>query len=104
VWWLWLNRFVREINEDGTNYTLWLKWFGEAPMPSLYQAAAEELLSERGGIALVQRNTVIPGRPERAGARKPGTPAHEPSLPAPRNDYTGPRHIDLVAALWGSMI
>jgi ABC-type amino acid transport substrate-binding protein len=34
VWWLWLNRFVREINEDGTNYTLWLKWFGDAPMPS----------------------------------------------------------------------
>jgi polar amino acid transport system substrate-binding protein len=34
VWWLWLNRFVREINEDGTNYTLWVKWFGDAPMPS----------------------------------------------------------------------
>ena len=33
VWWLWLNRFVREINEDGTNYTLWVKWFGDAPMP-----------------------------------------------------------------------
>ena len=33
VWWLWLNRFVREINEDGTNYTLWVKWFGEAPPP-----------------------------------------------------------------------
>src|ERR1700726_3413772 len=33
VWWLWLNRFVREINEDGTNYTLWIKWFGDAPMP-----------------------------------------------------------------------
>ena len=34
VWWLWLNRFVREINEDGTNYTLWIKWFGDAPMPA----------------------------------------------------------------------
>ena len=34
VWWLWLNRFVREINEDGTNYTLWVKWFGDSPMPS----------------------------------------------------------------------
>jgi len=34
VWWLWLNRFVREINADGTNYTLWVKWFGDAPMPS----------------------------------------------------------------------
>ena len=34
VWWLWLNRFVREINEDGTNYTLWVKWFGDAPMPA----------------------------------------------------------------------
>ena len=33
VWWLWLNRFVREINADGTNYTLWIKWFGDAPMP-----------------------------------------------------------------------
>jgi polar amino acid transport system substrate-binding protein len=33
VWWLWLNRFVREINEDGTNYTLWVKWFGDSPMP-----------------------------------------------------------------------
>jgi polar amino acid transport system substrate-binding protein len=33
VWWLWLNRFVREINEDGTNYTLWVKWFGDAPPP-----------------------------------------------------------------------
>jgi ABC-type amino acid transport substrate-binding protein len=34
VWWLWLNRFVREINEDGTNYTLWVKWFGDAPTPA----------------------------------------------------------------------
>jgi polar amino acid transport system substrate-binding protein len=34
VWWLWLNRFVREINEDGTNYTLRIKWFGDAPMPA----------------------------------------------------------------------
>jgi ABC-type amino acid transport substrate-binding protein len=34
VWWPWLNRFVREINEDGTNYTLWVKWFGDAPMPA----------------------------------------------------------------------
>jgi polar amino acid transport system substrate-binding protein len=34
VWWLWLNRFVREINEDGSNYTLWVKWFGDAPMPA----------------------------------------------------------------------
>ena len=34
VWWLWLNRFVREINEDGTNYALWVKWFGDSPMPS----------------------------------------------------------------------
>ena len=34
IWWLWLNRFVREINEDGTNYMLWIKWFGDAPMPS----------------------------------------------------------------------
>ena len=33
VWWLWLNRFVREINEDGTNYTLWVKWFGDVPPP-----------------------------------------------------------------------
>jgi polar amino acid transport system substrate-binding protein len=35
VWWLWLNRFVREINEDGTNYTLWVKWFGDAPPPPI---------------------------------------------------------------------
>jgi polar amino acid transport system substrate-binding protein len=34
VWWMWLNRFVREINEDGTNYTLRIKWFGDAPMPA----------------------------------------------------------------------
>jgi ABC-type amino acid transport substrate-binding protein len=33
VWWLWLNRFVREINEDGTNYTFWVKWFGDTPPP-----------------------------------------------------------------------
>src|SRR5215468_1578171 len=33
VWWMWLNRFVREINEDGTNYTLRIKWLGDAPMP-----------------------------------------------------------------------
>jgi len=33
VWWLWLNRFVREINEDGTNYTFWVKWYGEVPPP-----------------------------------------------------------------------
>jgi ABC-type amino acid transport substrate-binding protein len=41
VWWLWLNRFVREINEDGTNYTLWQKWFGDAPMPPFYKAPAK---------------------------------------------------------------
>ena len=33
VWWLWLNRFVREINEDGTNHTFWVKWYGEVPPP-----------------------------------------------------------------------
>lgn len=31
VWWMWLNQFVRQINNDGTNYTLWAKWFGSPP-------------------------------------------------------------------------
>ncbi|HUK07396.1 MAG TPA: transporter substrate-binding domain-containing protein [Stellaceae bacterium] len=31
VWWMWLNQFVHQINEDGTNYTLWVKWFGTQP-------------------------------------------------------------------------
>lgn len=34
VWWQWLNQFVHQINEDGTNYTLWAKWFGTTPPPS----------------------------------------------------------------------
>jgi ABC-type amino acid transport substrate-binding protein len=33
VWWMWLNHFVHEINEDGTNYTLWHKWFGDVAAP-----------------------------------------------------------------------
>jgi polar amino acid transport system substrate-binding protein len=33
VWWSWLNAFVHQINEDGTNYTLFRKWFGVEPMP-----------------------------------------------------------------------
>ena len=41
VWWMWLNHFVREINDDGTNYTLWVKWYGEVPR-ALCQAAAEK--------------------------------------------------------------
>ncbi|HEX5327310.1 MAG TPA: transporter substrate-binding domain-containing protein [Acetobacteraceae bacterium] len=31
TWWLWLNHFVHQINTDGTNYTLYEKWFGQAP-------------------------------------------------------------------------
>ncbi len=31
VWWMWLNQFVHQINEDGTNHTLWVKWFGTEP-------------------------------------------------------------------------
>jgi len=37
VWWMWLNQFVRQINEDGTNHTLWVKWFGTQP-PSFVKA------------------------------------------------------------------
>lgn len=33
VWWMWLNHFVHQINDDGTNYTLWVKWFGTEPAP-----------------------------------------------------------------------
>jgi hypothetical protein len=33
VWWMWLNHFVHQINDDGTNYTLWVKWFGTEPPP-----------------------------------------------------------------------
>ena len=31
VWWMWLNQFVHQINEDGTNHRLWLQWFGTDP-------------------------------------------------------------------------
>lgn len=31
AWWLWLNTFVNTINFDGTNYTLYKKWFGVEP-------------------------------------------------------------------------
>lgn len=31
VWWMWLNQFVHQINEDGTNYRLWVQWFGTDP-------------------------------------------------------------------------
>jgi len=31
VWWTWLNQYVHQINEDGTNYALYQKWFGSAP-------------------------------------------------------------------------
>ena len=34
VWWVWLNHFVHQINTDGTNYTLWAKWFGDSPPPT----------------------------------------------------------------------
>jgi polar amino acid transport system substrate-binding protein len=30
-WWMWLNAFVHQINTDGTNYTLYQKWFGQEP-------------------------------------------------------------------------
>jgi len=30
---MWLNHFVHQINTDGTNYTLWAKWFGDSPPP-----------------------------------------------------------------------
>src|SRR5437763_1587397 len=33
VWWMWLNHFVHQINDDGTNYTFWHKWFGDVPAP-----------------------------------------------------------------------
>jgi polar amino acid transport system substrate-binding protein len=31
VWWMWLNQFVHQINEDGTNYRFWVQWFGTDP-------------------------------------------------------------------------
>lgn len=31
TWWLWLNGFVHQINNDGTNYALYEKWFGQEP-------------------------------------------------------------------------
>lgn len=30
-WWLWLNSFVHQINADGSNYTLYKKWFETEP-------------------------------------------------------------------------
>ena len=33
VWWMWLNHVVHQINADGSNYTLWAKWFGDSPPP-----------------------------------------------------------------------
>ena len=30
-WWLYLNTFIRQINEDGTNLTLWNKYIGGPP-------------------------------------------------------------------------
>ncbi len=32
-WWWYVNRFVHDINRDGTTYTLGMKWFGEVPGP-----------------------------------------------------------------------
>ena len=38
VWWMWLNHFVHQINDDGTNYTLWHKWFGDVAAPPFVKA------------------------------------------------------------------
>jgi len=38
VWWQWLNQFVRQINNDGTNYELYVKWFKHEP-PSFVKKA-----------------------------------------------------------------
>jgi polar amino acid transport system substrate-binding protein len=31
IWWQWLNQFVHQINNDGSNYKLYVKWFGHEP-------------------------------------------------------------------------
>jgi polar amino acid transport system substrate-binding protein len=40
VWWQWLNQFVHQINTDGSNYELYVKWFKHEP-PSFVKKAAE---------------------------------------------------------------
>lgn len=37
TWWLWLNQFVHQINNDGTNYGLYQKWFGQEPPSFIHQ-------------------------------------------------------------------
>lgn len=41
VWWMWLNHFVHQINDDGTNYTFWHKWFGDVAAPSFVKPPAK---------------------------------------------------------------
>lgn len=36
-WWLWLNAFVHQINNDGSNYALYTKWFGQEPPPFVHK-------------------------------------------------------------------
>ena len=33
TWWLYVNQFVRDINNDGTTNTLYQKWFGQGTSP-----------------------------------------------------------------------
>lgn len=33
AWWLYVNQFVHDINNDGTTYTLYQKWFGPGSTP-----------------------------------------------------------------------
>ncbi len=40
VWWQWLNQFVHQINNDGSNYALFVKWFKHEP-PAFVKKAPE---------------------------------------------------------------
>jgi polar amino acid transport system substrate-binding protein len=43
VWWMWLNHFVHQINDDGTNYTFWHKWFGDVAAPAFVKPPPKSL-------------------------------------------------------------
>ena len=61
VWWMWLNRFVHEINEDGTNYTLWHKWFGDVAAPPFVKAEIAVLSRFRVSIRSAPRSEAVNG-------------------------------------------
>jgi hypothetical protein len=54
---MWLNHFVQQINEDGTNHTLWVKWFWTEPRPFVKPPPKSALaVARRAVVALCDFN------------------------------------------------